>query len=288
MSPTTRRPSTGPVGVWTDGVACSDDVGSANHVGEAADTRGRLDRQSVRGLRRPQRGHGGRLHRLRPRGRVRPPRPGAQDAPRRVPARRQAGHAVRHRDRDVDQARPPPQHRAGPLRPGDRGHAVRRAGAGDRGRPQALARHLAVEPAAGAPVRHPVLPGDGTRLAQGAVLPPRHQAREPPDHRRGDAQDHRLRPGQGPRREDPATRTMRPHPRGRRGGPRPGRDMVRLDGSGRRRDGPRRDELRRGRGTAPRSLGPRPGRTGHRRDAGSDVGIAPRWGRPAADARRSA
>ena len=34
----------------------------------------------------------------------------------------------------------------------------------------------------------------------------------------------------------------RPHPRGRRGGPGPGRDVVRLDGSGRRRDGHRRTD----------------------------------------------
>ena len=43
----------------------------------------------------------------------------------------------------------------------------------------------------------PVLSGDGTRGDEGPVLSPRHQARKPPGHRRGDPQDHRLRPGQG-------------------------------------------------------------------------------------------
>ena len=102
---------------------------------------------------------------------------------------------VRHRVPALGAARPASQHRPGPLRRDHRGQAVRGPRAGAGGRPDPLDRHAPARPGPGAPVRRPVLPGDGARGAAGAELPPRHQAGQPADHRGRHPQDHRLRPG---------------------------------------------------------------------------------------------
>ncbi len=122
---------------------------------------------------------------------------GPEDPACRADDQPRPGQPVRRRVPDLGAARRPPEHRPGAFGRGDRRAAVCGARAGAGRRPVSLDRHAAAGPAAGAPVRLPVLRRPRARAEAGAALPPGRQAGQPAGHRAGDAQDHRLRAGAG-------------------------------------------------------------------------------------------